>query len=316
MTEQQFTVLGAYALVARIESELKEELYNRLPFLGVDALEIPVSEFVEGAQRANKDTFNPLDLGLDSVVTMIPSTMQKLGKNMFYGLASTDEAGRQEAVRDIVEVLELSDRLSVAGIKGRLRAIQVHSAPRSHRSSVEAFESSLRDILTVTPSDVSIVIEHCDAPREGRPFAKGFLELSSEIAAVQRINDSRLGIAINWGRSAIEGQTAAYVDAQISEAAASGVLKGLMFSGVAEAEGVWGPPWDDSHIAPRGVAPALAQSAASLLGEEEFKSGIAAAQASSALSYVGVKITVLDAESDVERCYEVAQESLKMAGLI
>lgn len=316
MSDQQFTVLGAYALAARIDPELKEALYHRLPYLGIDALEIPVSEFVEGVQRGSISTFSPLDLGLDSVVTCIPSVMQKLDKNMFYGLASTDEAGRQEAVRDIVEVLELSDRLSVVGVKGALRAIQVHSAPRAHRSSVAAFETSLREILAVTPRDVSIVVEHCDAPREGRPFAKGFLEISDEMAAIQNIGDSRLGITINWGRSAIEGRSAAYVDDQIAQVADAGLLRGLMFSGVTESAGDWGTAWDDGHIAPRGVAPALAQSAASLLGEGEIRSALAAADSSEMLSYVGVKVTVLEAESDLERCYSVAQETLKLAGLL
>src|SRR5690606_22847795 len=119
------------------------------------------------------------------------------------------------------------------------------------------------------PDDVEVVIEHCDAQREGRPFEKGFLELSDELAAIQRIGDSRLGITINWGRSGIEGQSAEYVTGQIAQTAAAGALKGLMFSGVATEAGEWGPAWEDSHLAPRGEAEVLAASHASLLGPDE-----------------------------------------------
>lgn len=312
---QQYSVLGAYALVARLAPQLRQGLYEKLPSLGVDALEIPVAEFVAGAQREDSSEFSPLDIGLDSVVTCIPSVMQKLGRNRFYGLASTDESGRQEAVRDIVEVLELSDRLAVHSKAGRLRAIQVHSAPRVQQASMDAFVTSLREILAVTPEDVEIVIEHCDAQREGRPFEKGFFELSDEVAAVQRIGDSRLGVVINWGRSGIEGRSAQYVTDQIAQVAEAGVLKGLMFSGVAAEEGEWGPAWEDSHLAPYGDADALAASHASLLGPDESAAALAAAGDASNRSYTGVKITVLDAEDDANRCFEVAQEALKLAGL-
>lgn len=312
---QHYSVLGAYALVARLAPELRQGLYEKLPSLGVDALEIPIGEFVAGAQRTDLSEFSPLDIGLDSVVTCIPTVMQKVGCNKFYGLASVDEAGRSEAVRDIVEVLELSDRLAVSNVRGRLRAIQVHSAPRVHQASVEAFEASLREILAVTPKDVEIVVEHCDAQREGRPFEKGFLELSDELGVAQRIADSRLGVVINWGRSAIEGRTAEYVTEQIESAAAAGALKGIMFSGVAAESGAWGPAWEDSHFAPYGSDASLVASHASLLGPDEYKAALYAAGDLADRSYTGIKITVLDAEQDPERCFAVAQSALRLANL-
>lgn len=310
---RQYTVLGGYALVARLSPELKEDLYRKIPELGIDALEVPISEFVSRAQRSATDEFSALDLGLDAVVTCIPSVMQKLKTNLFYGLASRDERGRQEAVRDVVEVLELSDRLAVAGVRGALRAIEVNSAPRPAQSSLDAFEKSLREILAVTPQGIEIVVEHCDAPRPDQPFEKGFLEISDEIAVLQRINDPRLGLVVNWGRSAIEGRSADYVSAQIAQVAQAGLLKGLMFSGVAGESGSWGSAWEDNHMPPRGEVPVFEGHHASLLGADEFKAALYAAGPVENRSYTGVKVGVPGPTDNIEHCYKVAEESFKLA---
>lgn len=98
---QPFSVLGAYALVARLVPELRQEAYGCIPSLGVDALEIPMAEFLAGAERATgvegtfgspasalSGEFSPLDLALNTVVTCIPSVMGRLGVDPSYGLAS------------------------------------------------------------------------------------------------------------------------------------------------------------------------------------------------------------------------------------
>lgn len=163
--------------------------------------------------------------------------------------------------------------------------------------------------------DLRIILVHCDAHRPSVPYEKGFLELGQEIDAVREIEDPRMGIAVNWGRTAIEGReapggAAAFVTEQIALAAELKVLRGLMFPGVVGTAGVWGPAWEDSHIAPRGDSEALSASHASLLGEPEIRAAIAAA--GDGLSYLGAKITVLNAETSVERCLEVARETLAL----
>jgi len=254
--------------------------------------------------------------------------MQSLGRNLNYGLASLDESGRQQAIADVIEVLNNGDRLAQQEQRARLKAIQIHSAPRVGNSSLQALETSL-SYLVAHAGSVNMAIEHCDVLRPGHPFEKGFLELADEIEVIQQLNSDQLGVTINWGRSAIEARSSvsptptrpayrdaltAYVTNQVELAAASGVLRGMMFSGAADVSGPWGPAFEDSHIAPCGEVPALAQSYASIMDAQAVTDALKAAGPAEMLWYSGAKVTVLDAENSVDRCLAVARATLDLLG--
>ncbi len=52
---------------------------------------------------------------------------------------------------------------------------------------------------------------------------------------------------INWGRSAIEGRSAATPLEHLAAASAAGVLSGVIVSGVATIDGDYGDAWSDTH---------------------------------------------------------------------
>ncbi|HEY5249148.1 MAG TPA: DUF4862 family protein, partial [Dermatophilaceae bacterium] len=122
----------------------------------------------------------------------------------------------------------------------------------------------------------------------------------------------RLGLCINWGRSAIEGRSAHTAIEHVQAAAEAGVLGAVIFSGASGVGTPWGPAWSDSHIPMRGEAPALAASSGSLLGRQEIASTL---QAAGNLSLMGVKVSVRPTDADVPTRLAVARAALDQVGL-
>jgi hypothetical protein len=89
------------------------------------------------------------------------------------------------------------------------------------------------------------VIEHCDARSERFPGEKRFLPAADEIRLAL---EHRLGVTVNWGRSALEGQDPRLPLQHIREAVAAGVLEGVMFSGAGTTASQYGGPWADAHL--------------------------------------------------------------------
>ncbi|MDO5737291.1 MAG: DUF4862 family protein [Propionibacteriaceae bacterium] len=312
-------VLGAYALFSGVPDEELVEAYRALeaqPLVG--ALEMPLAEAL-GERDCLGEPRNGLP-GIvadrwDVVITCIPTVMGRLGSDPRYGLASEDAEGRRAAVGDVRRALELARRTAEVSGRQRIRAIEIHSAPRHPLGSMSAFEASLTELLEIEAGGTALVVEHCDATRPGFAPEKGFLELSEELEVLRSISDDRLGLSINWGRSAIEGRSARTPVEHVACAAREGLLKGIMFSGASDVEGPWGAPWSDGHIAPRGAGPDPTAWSDSLLGSDEIQETLAAADGA-ALGYLGVKVTVAPAASTVAERLIVADRTLALVALI
>ena len=141
------------------------------------------------------------------------------------------------------------------------------------------------------------MIEHCDAPRPSWTPEKGFLELDDEIAAVAAATaaaGTRLGITINWARSAIEGRSPDTAVRHIESARTAGVLSGVMFSGCSPVATDFGYPWIDAHLPAREVEGAPNSS---LLTADRIRESVVAA---GPVDYLGLKIGLRPASLGVE----------------
>src|SRR5450756_1748773 len=72
-------------------------------------------------------------------------------------------------------------------------------------------------------------------------------------AAATAAAGTRLGITINWARSAIEGRSPDTAVRHIESARTAGVLSGVMFSGCSPVATDFGYPWIDAHLPAREV---------------------------------------------------------------
>ncbi len=308
-------VLGAYALFSGVPDDELVGAYRGLemqPLVG--ALEMPLAEAL-----GERGCLGALRNGLpgvvadswDLVITCVPTVMGRLASNPHYGLASENPEGRRAAVADVQRALELARIAADHSGRRRIRAIEVHSAPRRAQASVSAFEASLTELLQVESADTALVVEHCDATRPGRPPEKGFLELSEELGVLAAIGDERLGVTVNWGRSAIEGRSTRTPPEHVALAAQAGLLSGIMFSGASDVEGPWGAPWSDGHIAPRGAGATSSAWSASLLGDDEIHETIAAA-GGTWHGYLGVKVTATPAATSVTERLLVGSRALEI----
>lgn len=202
-------VLGAYALFGGVPDEELVVAYRGLETQPlVSALEMPLGEAL--GERA---CLGELRKGLpgvvadvwDVVITCVPTVMSRLMSDPHYGLASESSEGRLAAVADVRRALELARAAADHSGRRRIRAIEVQSAPRRALASAAALEASLTELLGIETAGTVLAVEHCDAPRPGRRPQKGFLEITEELEVIAAIDDERLGLSVNWGRSAIEG---------------------------------------------------------------------------------------------------------------
>lgn len=178
-------------------------------------------------------------------VTCIPATMTRLGADPVYGLASADAEGRRRAVAELAEV-----RDGVARLGGRIRAVEVHSAPR-RSGTAEALAASLAELAAWHWCGATLVVEHCDAWRDDDTAQKGFLPFADELDVVAAVDgQTPVRIGINWARSVIESHDPAAPERQLEAAVARGLLGALMFSSVSDRPTAFGPAWLDAHLAP------------------------------------------------------------------
>ncbi|MGY3318991.1 DUF4862 family protein [Arthrobacter sp. TE12232] len=185
--------------------------------------------------------------GWSAVVTAIPGTMQRVGLDRHFGLASVDPDGRRAAIDFTAGVREYVTGLRDQG--HQVEAVALHSAP-PWRGAAPAFAESLAEILDWDWSGTSLVVEHCDAPRQGRDPEKGFLSIQAEVDVVRSLKDRGYGIGmlVNWARSVIETRQSRTASEHIAYARDAGVLSGLMFSGCSGEATEFGYPWVDAHL--------------------------------------------------------------------
>ncbi|UFU04373.1 DUF4862 family protein [Ruania suaedae] len=213
---------------------------------GVEGLEVPWITSLhpyEDSWYADR-----LPAGWQVVITHIGGVMHRLSIDPVYGLASTDLGGRRRALADVARICEDVARLNEARGESAVRAIELHSAPATAgaTSSAQALAESLTTVGGWDWQGAEVLVEHCDRQRPGRPTAKGFLALEQEIEAVRAAGTA--GIAINWGRSAIELGDPDGVPGHVRTARESGLLRGVIFSGTAAEDSEYGPAWADAHL--------------------------------------------------------------------
>lgn len=98
---------------------------------------------------------------------------------------------------------------------------------------------------------------------------------------------------MNWGRCAIELRGGDQVADQVGEAAASGLLDGIIFSGAADREGEAGYAWIDAHHAFQRSPQHQLGDPTSLLTEERVADALRAARSAgdaNAPQWLGVKV--------------------------
>ncbi|MFF2051158.1 DUF4862 family protein [Leifsonia sp. NPDC058194] len=205
---------------------------------GVDALEIP---WLGRLHPHDEDWFVTRLPPAELIVTALPWTVTRSTASAAYGLASSDENGRAAAVSDLARLHHDIRRLPTAPT-----VIMLHTAPRGGHGSVDSLRRSLATLASWDWCGAGLAIEHCDTAVPGHSYEKGFLGLDDELATAGVFE--KVGIWMNWGRSAIELRDPGAVTAQIAAAASTGLLMGLTYSGASAAAGPYGPAWADTHL--------------------------------------------------------------------
>ena len=242
----------------------------------------------------------------DYVFTCIPGIMNALGQNPQFGLASTDETGRQAALSFMQQACEAIARLTHHLGRQAVTAIQIQTAPARNKagSSVQALEQSLHTMLQWDWQGAKIVIEHCDALMPGHEPSKGFLALQDELALLMRLNEQaapqqKLGMVINWGRSVFESRQLDGARQHILAAQDAGLLSGVMFSGVSDKDSEYGA-WRDSHQPPQSSEQVKHGEPGSWMSEQAIHQCLAAIDNLKQLPVLGAKIGIRPHQAPVE----------------
>jgi hypothetical protein len=251
-------VVGAYAALtsSRANQAEEEAFYGRLAAnSNVSGFEIPFQ--ADTSSAVIHRIANYVGGVRQSVLSTIPGTVACTRADPTFGLASTTTDGRRAALAFAADALqrvrEANDRI------GALAVVAIHfaAAPRGATSDAtvrgDRLADSLAEMLEWRWDGVRPVLEHCDALVPSHEPAKGFLSFAEEIRAIDKAHgpaDARVGMCINWGRSAIEARDVSGPLRHIAAASLHGVLAGVMFSGCSSEATTYGPPWSDVHLPP------------------------------------------------------------------
>lgn len=288
--------VGAYASSPNVsgwDPELESSYYQALKSIPeIKGLEHPFT----GNLHTNDDQWflDNLDPKWQFLFTCVPGNMGALAKNPNFGIASDDEASRQEALSFMKKACDAIAKLN--GHLGRqaVQAIEIQTAPNRSKAqgTADALQKSLETMLQWDWQGAQLVIEHCDTLVEGQTPAKGFLTIEDEIAVIKKLNASQsanVGMVVNWGRSVIETRRVTGANEHIELLKQEGVLSGLMFSGVSAQDTEYGV-WADTHMPPAPNDKLLAGAAGSLMTEEQMHFSLAAC--GDELSIVGIKLGI------------------------
>lgn len=283
-------IVGAYA--AQPDAVLERETYLEeiLSLPGVDGFEIswgapgweqdaPILAAVLGRR---KDCAG-------HVLTLIGAAATAATKDPPVGLASPDPDGRGQAVQLVAAAREAVLEYLARG--QHIVAVELHAFPTLPPADAtqggRALERSLREILSWDWGGVAVVLEHCDARSGSGRWQKGLLPLEVEIAAVTAAaaaSATPTGMAVNWGRSAIEERDATAPERHVRRLRSAGLLRGVMFSGAADRDGAYGPAWSDVHTPLSEQLPESAMDRLRVAATREA--------AGAGLLYEGVKVAV------------------------
>lgn len=251
-------VVGAYAAspAHRVWDETAElDFYSALENIrDIGALELPWMGSIHPHNPSWLARHLPTRFG--AVITDVPHVMGRLAQDSFYGLASSSEEGRSAALADALRMRDDIDAFNNATGRKVVGAVELHSAPQVQGGAADALKRSLAELSSWDWSGAQLVIEHCDAWRDTHAPEKGFLELSEEVAAIEN-SGTGVGVALNWGRSVIEGRSVTTAVEHARMAREHGLLRGFIASGVSAEETDFGYAWIDAHLpfAPSSITP-------------------------------------------------------------
>ena len=252
----------------------------------------------------------------DHVLTCIPGSVKGVEKNPNFGLASNDTSGRSDALRMHERACQMVHEINTHFGRSSVLAVHLATAPSvpvdGVSSSVDSLLLSLNEILSWDWMGARIVIEHCDSYVGDHPFEKGFMSLDDEILALKSLSeDFKVGLAINWARSAIEGRSPATVVDHIKLARKNNLLSGLFFSGVSDRGGDYGD-WKDSHMPFEKSCDIEHYQSNSLLTESNIRSTLKSINLEE-LDYIGVKLLSMPiAGSSIERRVGVNRDAINV----
>jgi hypothetical protein len=311
MSQEPKWIVGAYSASPTrfdwVPEEENEYLSGIYAIPRLRGLEIP---FTGTLHKFDEEWFLArIPKHLDIVITLIPATTAAVKENPKFGLASSEEAGRKDAIALTKAASAAVMRINQALGRKAVIAVQLHTAPGG--SDVKALTTSLIELSAFDWQGAKIVLEHCDAKIPDQKAEKGYMALSDEIAAIKASN-LNIGITINWGRSAIEARSAAGPIEHLKQAHQAGLLTGLMFSGASDVENRFGTPWKDCHVPPAPLDPTPANKQellepASLMTGDEMRKCYLASQPETFHGYYGVKIAPLQEVTIQERIATVVQ---------
>ncbi|TBR45118.1 DUF4862 family protein [Marinomonas agarivorans] len=312
--------IGAYASspnVAGWDADLESEYYKKLTQLpNLRGLEHPFM----GTLHPHDDAWFLANVApdWDIIFTCIPGIMNNLASNPHFGLASENEAGRQEAIAFMQQAREAIVKLNDYAGRQVVPAIEIQTAPNTvqSNSSTHALKVSLETMLTWDWDGAQIVIEHCDQVVSGQNAAKGFLSLADEIKVLLELKTkyptAQLGIVINWGRSVLEGRHVDRAVQHITELKKVGLLSGVMFSGVSDIDSEYGA-WADTHMPPAPATPKMHGEAHSLLTKTEIERCLlAAGGVGSEPEILGVKLGVRPFDTSLNDRLAYNRDALSM----
>ena len=249
-------IIGAYATAPSLchnDEALENDFYVKLKrdIPEIRGLEVPY--WGKGIHQFGSEyLLNIIDPHWDNVLSCIPGTMGELVKNPKFGLASDDKDGRLAAIFMQKRVNKILHTMNDKYSRKSIISVQMVSAPsfpvEGVSSSIDSLKSSMDEILSWDWGGARLVIEHCDASIPNQSFDKGFFRLEEEIDMLLSLqSEHKLGVTINWARSAIEGRSPDKPIEHLKLASQHNLLSGLIFSGVSENDDRYGQ-WNDTHM--------------------------------------------------------------------
>jgi hypothetical protein len=300
-------IIGAYATAPSTEQwqqDLETQFYQQLKAIkSISGLEHP---FTGKLHPYDDDWFlENIDKDWQFIFTSIPGVMGSIAKDPHFGIASTNEDGRQAALAFYLQaqqaILKLNNHLGRQAVS----FLKIHTAPKisvQAQSSIEALQASLETMQSWDWDGAKLVIEHCDAYIAGQEAEKGFMLLEDEITAINQVNiklHSDIGISINWGRSAIETRSSTGPLLHIKQTYRSGLLKGIIFSGASGVDGPYGQ-WKDTHMPPAQAFNIPSYAEGSSLTAEQIKNSLQQCHYEQ-LDFIGGKISISPNQASVKK---------------
>lgn len=308
MIEKGF-IVGAYTSTPNLNSWdklLEKEFFKKFNKLdNVRGLEIP---FWGESLHPNDDDFflSLIKPEWEHVITCVPGSMKRLEIDPNFGLASLNEDSRKNAIEFVYLARLSTEKLVKHFGKNCVIAIQLTSSPKTLpydiKGNAENFFESLSEICGWEWYGAKLVIEHCDSYTEKNlEPQKGFLSLVEEVEVINRINEGhkhKLGITVNWGRSAIEGRKTEMPEDHVQFSYRSDVLSGVMFSGVSNEEQSLYGAWRDLHSPPARAFDMQYYEGTSLMTLENIKKTLNSCEVKK-IDYIGIKLLPLPSEQSI-----------------